>query len=53
MNEYEAIAVYAGFALIVFAIAMVWQHYRESIKKRFHLVNYRSHDDDPKIHHTV
>jgi hypothetical protein len=53
MNEYEAIALYAGFALIVFAIAVVWQHIRENIKKRFPLVNYHSDHDDPKIHHTV
>ena len=55
MNEYEAIAVYALFALLVFAIAMLWQHYRITIKKRVPLVNYHSddsgHKDEPKVHH--
>ena len=42
MNEYEAIAVYAIFALLVFAVAMLWQRYRITIKKRIRLVNYHS-----------
>jgi len=35
MNDYEAIGLYAGFALIVFAIGMIWRYQREKIKKRF------------------
>jgi len=48
MNDYEAIGLYAGFALIVFAIGMIWRYQREKIKKRFHLLNYHSKSDDQK-----
>jgi hypothetical protein len=51
MSEYEAIAVYAGFALVVFSVAMIWRFHRETIKKRFHLLNYHSKPEDPKAPH--
>jgi hypothetical protein len=53
MNEYEAIAVYAVFAFVIFALAMIWRRYRETMKKRFHLLNYRSKSDDSKTAHPV
>jgi hypothetical protein len=53
MNEYQAIAVYSGFAILVFAFAMVWRHYRSILKKRFHLLNYHSKGDDPKTPHAI
>jgi len=53
MNDYEAIGLYAGFALIVFAIGMIWRYQREKIKKRLHLLNYHSKSDDPKTPHPV
>jgi hypothetical protein len=51
MSEYEAIAVYAAFALIVFAVGMIWRYHRHTIQKRFHLLNYHSKGDDPKAPH--
>lgn len=51
MSEYEAIALYAGFALVVFSVAMIWRFHRDTIKKRFHLLNYHPKDDDPKAPH--
>ena len=51
MNEYGAILAYAGFALVVFAFAMMWLRYRATIQKRFRLLNYRPKDDDPKAPH--
>lgn len=48
MNEYETIAVYVVFALIIFAGGMVWNRIREDVKKRFHLLNYHSKSDDTK-----
>jgi len=53
MNEYVAILVYAGFALIVFSIGMIWRYQRDAIRKRFHLLNYHSKSDDPKAPHIV
>jgi|HubBroStandDraft_6_1064221.scaffolds.fasta_scaffold800597_2 hypothetical protein len=51
MSDYEAILVYAGFALFVFAIGMIWRYHRDKITKRFHLLNYYSKHDDPKGPH--
>lgn len=45
MSDYEAIAAYAGFALVLFALVLVWRSVREVAKKRFHLLNYHSKDD--------
>jgi hypothetical protein len=53
MSDYEAIGVYAGFALIVFAIGMIWRYNRDAIKKRFHLLNYHPKGDDSKTTHPV
>jgi len=53
MNDYEAIGAYAAFALVLFALAMTWRHYRETIKKRFHLLNYDSKSDKAKATHPV
>ncbi len=53
MNDYETIGVYAGFALIVFAIGMIWRYHRDKITKRFHLLNYHSKSDDPKAPRVV
>jgi hypothetical protein len=53
MNEYEAILVYAGFALIIFFIGMIWRYHRDKLTKRFHLLNYHSKGDDPKAPHIV
>ena len=53
MSDYEAIGVYAGFALIVFAIGMIWRYNRDTIKKKFHLLNYHSKGDDSKTTHPV
>jgi hypothetical protein len=50
MNEYEGIAVYAGFSLIVFLVAMIWRLYRDTLMKRFHLLNYYSKDDRKDPH---
>jgi len=52
MNEYEAIAVYAAFALGVFGLAVIWRHFRHTAKKRFRLLNY-SKGDDGKTPHVV
>jgi hypothetical protein len=51
MSDYEAIALYAAFALVVFSIGMIWRYHRDTIKKRFHLLNYHSKHDDPKAPH--
>jgi hypothetical protein len=32
---------------------MAWRHYRETIKMRFHLLNYHPRGDDPKATHPV
>lgn len=48
MSDYTGIWVYAGFSLILFGVALVWHKYRETIKKRFHLVNYHSKSDHNK-----
>jgi hypothetical protein len=40
MNDYLAIGAYAAFGVLIFALAMTWRHYREAVKKRFHLLNY-------------
>jgi len=48
MTDYEAIALYAGFALVVFSIGMIWRYQRDKITKRFHLLNYYSKHNDPK-----
>ena len=48
MNDYGAILAYAIFAFVIFALAMIWRLYRERAKKRFHLLNYHSKDDDGK-----
>jgi hypothetical protein len=53
MNDYEAIAAYAAFALIIFAVAMLWRKYRATVKKRLHLIDYRPKGDDPKTPHPV
>jgi len=53
MNDYEAIGVYAGFAFIVFFIAIFWRYQREKIRKRFHLLDYQSKNNDPKAPHIV
>ena len=45
MNEYETLAAYVVFALLVFAGAVVWNKVRKTAKKRFNLLNYRSKDD--------
>ncbi len=46
LNDYEAIAVYAGFALAVFGLAIVWKQLRNTAKKRFPLLNYHSKDSN-------
>ena len=53
MNDYEAIIAYAVFALVVFVFAMIWRRYRDTVKKRVHLLNYHSKDDGSKatLHH--
>jgi hypothetical protein len=33
MSEYLEILAYAGFAVLVFAFAMIWRRYRERLKK--------------------
>jgi hypothetical protein len=53
MSDYGAIALYAVFALVVFSIAMIWRYHRETIRKRFHLLNYHPKGDDPKTTHLV
>lgn len=53
MSDYEAIGVYAAFALIVFSVGMIWRYHRDAIKKRFRLLNYHSKSDDPKAPHIV
>lgn len=45
MSDYQAIAVYAGFALVLFSLALIWRSVRGAAKKRFHLLNYHSKDD--------
>lgn len=45
MNEYETLAAYVVFSLLVFAGAVVWNKVRKTAKKRFNLLNYRSKDD--------
>ena len=42
MNEYEGIAIYAGFSLIMFAFAMIWRFHRD--KSRVEQRKGRSHD---------
>jgi hypothetical protein len=51
MNEYETIGVYAAFSLIVFGMALIWRKYRDSMKKRFRLLNYHSKNDNDKSVH--
>ena len=51
MSDYGAIGLYAGFALIVFAIGMIWRYQRDKIKKRFNLLNYYSKPEEPKAPH--
>jgi len=51
MSDYEAIGVYAGFALIVFAIGMIWRYQRDKITKRFNLLNYYPKPEDAKARH--
>lgn len=53
MSDYQAIGVYAGFALIVFAIGMIWRYNRDTIRKRFHLLNYHEKSNDSKTTHPV
>jgi hypothetical protein len=53
MSDYEAILAYAAFALCIFAVAMLWRKYRDTVKKRLHLVDYRPKGDDPKTPHLV
>jgi hypothetical protein len=50
MNEYDGIAVYAGFSLIVFALAMIWRFHRDTLMKRFRLLNYYTKDDRKNPH---
>ena len=45
MSDYEVIALYAAFALVVFSIGMVWRYHRDTIRKRWHLLNYHSKQD--------
>jgi hypothetical protein len=51
MNDYEAIGIYALFALVVFSFGMIWRFSKDTLKKRFHLLNYHSKDSDPKVPH--
>lgn len=51
MNDYEAIVIYAVFALVVFAAGMIWRFNKDTLRKRFHLLNYHSKDSYPKAPH--
>jgi hypothetical protein len=54
MDDYQAIAIYAAFAFVLFGIALIWHRYRVFLQKMFHL-NYRSHSessDSKPVHHT-
>ncbi len=51
MNDYAAILVYAGFALTLFIIAMLWHQYKDFLKKKFRIINYHSDEDEQKAHH--
>jgi cbb3-type cytochrome oxidase subunit 3 len=51
MNDYEAILAYAAFALALFGLALIWHRYRDTMKKRFHLLNYQAKGDDSKTEH--
>jgi hypothetical protein len=46
MSEYQVIAVYAAFAFAIFGLAVIWHRHGANLRKRFHLLNYRSKNDD-------
>ncbi|MGB9068454.1 MAG: hypothetical protein WCC21_07780 [Candidatus Acidiferrales bacterium] len=47
-SEYTALAVYVVFILFVFIGAVSWAKYRKVLQKRFHLLNYRTPDEDSR-----
>jgi uncharacterized membrane protein YciS (DUF1049 family) len=49
MNEYLAILIYAGFALVIFVIAMFWNKYRQFLKRKLRILHY--HSDTDKAQH--
>ena len=53
MSDYQGIAAYAVFGVLVFTFAMIWRQYREAVKRRFRLLNYHSKSDEPKSPHLV
>jgi hypothetical protein len=53
MTEYQALVAYIGVTLVVFAGAIIWNKWRNVVKKRFHLLNYPPKGGDPKTPHPV
>jgi len=47
VNEYEVVLAYAGFAVVVFAAAMLWAKYQKALARRFHLGEYRNAQPHP------
>jgi hypothetical protein len=41
MSEYQVVLAYGGFAMLIFAFGVMWSRFRDVIKRRFHLLNYR------------
>jgi hypothetical protein len=61
MGQYELLGAYIVFAFVVFLAAVLWNKHRDTLKKRFWLVNYRHTDEEshktaptesPKASHT-
>jgi hypothetical protein len=45
MDQYQALAVYAGFLFVVFLGGLVWIKLRKSIVRWFNVKEYYHHDD--------
>jgi len=48
MGDYQALLAYVGVALVVFVGGIIWQRYREGIKRRFNINEYRFQGKDHK-----
>jgi|HubBroStandDraft_5_1064220.scaffolds.fasta_scaffold53048_2 hypothetical protein len=51
MSEYQVVLAYGGFAMLIFGFGVLWSRYRQSIKRRFHLLNYGPKGGDGQVTH--
>jgi hypothetical protein len=48
MASYAAVGAYLGVTLIVFVLAILWNKYRKTLKRKLHIEEYRYSGSDEK-----